>query len=157
MSGERCTHCRWPKYCLSCRLFLELGSIPSHNLLEKMLNWRKSLQLTFLLYTILGLAFILVKSCFGEEENLILDQKISQRLTNYFIDEKLLYIIQRLFIAFLDIKYNYSIENWVWQCWLSLAGARTLASLVQHAVQPDLLRLYRSGWTHHSTEEEVIF
>ena len=31
------------------------------------------------------------------------------------------------------IKYNYSIENWVWLCtvcWESLAGARTRASVV---------------------------
>ena len=28
------------------------------------------------------------------------------------------------------IKYSFSIENWVWQCWESLARARTLTSVV---------------------------
>ena len=28
------------------------------------------------------------------------------------------------------IKYNYSIDKWVWVCWESLAGARTRASVV---------------------------
>ena len=52
-------------------------------------------------------------------------------LTKLAHKSSLLFYIIFFLLGFLTyVKYNYSIENWVWQCWESLGGAQTRASVV---------------------------
>ena len=57
-----------------------------------------------------------------------LDTYFSARRIKFFSD--LRFLIIKIFLGGFLTHIKYSIENWVWLCWESLAGARTPASVV---------------------------